>query len=153
MTENMSRDITQLTIATANIPEMREDIKEIMRAIKGNNGNLGISARLAQTENAVVDLDRRMNHFSGSCERHRKETNDIINDRFDKLLDQLNSVSNKKIDQLVEKGRINEDEAREIRKDERKFRFEFKKDFRVFLYGVAAGVAFRVIELIIGLFI
>jgi chemotaxis regulatin CheY-phosphate phosphatase CheZ len=152
MAENTSREITQLTIATAFIPEMREDIKELVRAIKGNNGNLGISARLAQNEGVVADLNNRMNQFTHSCERHRKETNDIINDRFDKLLNQLNSVSNKKIDQLVEKGRINEEEAREIRKDKRKFSFEFKKDFLMFIYGVAAGVAFRVIELIVSLF-
>ena len=152
MTESMSRDITTLTIATAYIPEMREDIKELVRAIKGSNGDLGVIARQSQLEGIVANHERRLDHFTNSCERHRKETNDIINDRFDKLLAQLNQVSNKKIDQLVEKGRINEEEAREIRREKRLFGFDLKKESLMFLYGVLAGAAPKIIELIIGLF-
>ena len=116
-----TEELTELKIAVAPIPEMKEDIKELVRAIKGNNGHLGVIARLAQQEQLSVRLDGELNDMRASCARHRKETNDIIDQKFDVLFTRIDEMHKERIAELEAEEDAREEEGREIRKGRRDF--------------------------------
>ena len=116
-----TEELTDLKIAVAPIPEMKEDIKELVRAIKGNNGHLGVIARLAQQEQLSVRFDGELKDMRASCARHRKETNDIIDQKFDVLFTRIDEMHKERIAKLEAEEDAREEEGREIRKGRRDF--------------------------------
>jgi hypothetical protein len=142
MTEKEYQEqITNLAIATAAIPEMKEDIKEVIRALKGNNGHLGVIARLAQAEKVLAHQAEEYDRIERSCALHRQETNQVINERFDRLF--------LKIEELNQQHSQREHENHD-RED--KQRFQIKRDWRAFIYGILLASVPDVIKWVVSHF-
>lgn len=140
-TPQNDNEITNLLIVTAAIPEIREDLKEVMRALKGSNGRLGLVARQSQLEQQVANQRNELADFKRVYEADREKTNQLINERFDTLAE--------KIDCMKDGRALEESELRKMRKSQE---FTLKRDWRAFVYGVLAGSIMMIIERIVGLF-
>ena len=58
-----TEELVELKLAVAPVPEIQDDVKELVRAIKGNNGNVGLVARVAQVEKTVGDQCNDLGEF------------------------------------------------------------------------------------------
>lgn len=143
MTEKRTytEELVELRLAVAPVPEIKEDLKELVRAIKGSNGDVGLVARVAQVEKSTIDQIRDYSQFKHSCELHRKETNDIISQRFDRLFDEIQAMNKERIHKLEEEEDAREAEGRTVR-----------KDFRNFWIGLGLGLIPQLFDWIVRLF-
>jgi hypothetical protein len=136
-----TNELIELKMAVSSIPEIKEDVKELVRAIKGSNGDLGLSARVAQVEKLACENHEQMASMNDRCERHRNETNQLIRDRFDKLFNTIQDNNKERISKLEEEEDAREGEHREVRKDKRNF-----------WIGVGLGLIPKIVDWILTLF-
>jgi len=116
-----TEELIELKLAIAPVPEIKEDVKELVRAIKGHNGQIGLSARVAQLEKNSDVQSKQLQDFKHHYEQELKDTKRLINDRFDNLSKELQNAHKERIAKLEEEEDQREQEQREIKKDWRKF--------------------------------
>jgi hypothetical protein len=143
MTERRSytEELYELKLAVSGVPEMKEDVKELVRALKGNNGTVGVIARLAQVEDTLASNCQDLTEFKKNYQSDRKETKDFFNHKFDEMFAQIQKMNQDRIDKLEEE----EDNREQDKRDK-------GKDWRKFWIGLGLGVVPQLIDWLIHLF-
>ena len=136
-----TEELVELKLAVAPVPEIQDDVKELVRAIKGNNGNVGLVARVAQVEKTVGDQCNDLSDFKRQYYVELKETRSFINQRFDQMFAEIQKMNKERIERLEE-----EEDARE--EDERASR----KDLRNFWIGLGLGLIPQMVEYLLSIF-
>ena len=131
-------DITNLLIITAAIPEIREELKELTRMLKGSNGKLGLVARLSEQERAMAYQRSQFEAFRNAHKEEHEKLHTLINDRLDELTKAIECVQ----DEICREERV-------IASESRKNKFTLKRDWRAFLYGLATAGGVLVLERLI----
>jgi len=141
--DELRRNVNELAVVAAAIPEMRKDLKELVTSLRGENGNVGIVGRLSQVEQSLEESCVDYGIFKRQYNVDKKEQKDFINRKFDDLTQQFDRTNQERIEQHV-KQLEKEKTAKEVDEKER------RKDARNFRYAVAAIVITQVLGFLFG---
>lgn len=144
---DLQKEISDLKVSVAGVPEIKTRTDELIRAVKGHNGTPGLVA------SAQIQDDHFKNHL-GNCvtfralyDKRQSRADEKIEDfseRMDSGFAELKAIiaakEEKTLDEKKALQKEERDEQREVRKDKRKFKLE-----------LALSVVLLVINLIVTL--
>jgi len=136
--KSYTEEIVELKLAVAPIAEIKSDVKELVRAIKGNNGNIGLNARMVNVEKSLGDHDKIIAAMKDHCERNREDMNEMVGEKFDELIAKFEELDSDHKERLEKEKEIQEADKRDR-----------KKQGRNFWYGLGLGIVPQALEWIV----
>jgi hypothetical protein len=144
----MSESIADLRVEVSAIPEIKERTDELVRVLKGHNGNDGLVTRVKIQEmilgKHLKDAECMRTDLTIGIEDIRSALADHKNLSSEGTISELKDHIKKQNDRVI-------DQAIEIQGEERSERRDERKDSRKFRYDLALAVLLMLANLIFGI--